>query len=101
MQFLLTEEDLSKLTDKKTSDEKIKDMTEALEWCRQQLMIEDCGETYCDSCPVSSIGHTHFPKKDPSYEGQMEYIDKNPGIGNTPTHKISNLVCPIKYGYSK
>jgi len=86
MDYLLSQNEYDKLTDKKKSIEEIKKRDDALEWCRKQLRTEYCGNTYCDACKISSIGSS-FNMED------KDYI--------RPSHDISDMVCKEKRRYSK
>ena len=92
MKYLLTQDELETLTDKNKAENEINKRDKALEWCRQQLQIERCGKTYCDFCPVSSIGSNYI---------DGNYIRKEAGKGNTPTYEISKLICTKDRSYSK
>lgn len=93
MNYILTQEEMDNLTNKKTSEEEIKDLNEALEWCRLQLMQKGCcNGAYCDTCPISELGF---------YMVGDDCVDKVEGEGATPTEKISDLICNRYRDYSK
>ena len=92
MKYILTQEEMNNLTDKSKSEEEIKQRDTALEWCREQLQLKECGNTYCDFCPVSWLGSDYV---------DGEYVRKEAGKGKTPTQIVSGLVCKKYRNYSK
>lgn len=81
MQYILTEEEHEKLVPKK----QLQESKEALEVARRIIVRHgtmQCGEDYCDYCPISDIG------EDLITEGR-------------PNHEVSRLICTLPRRYGK
>lgn len=82
MQYILTTQEYDALT----PVERLQMRNEALEVARKiivKLANIPCGKAYCDSCPISHIGH---------------YDDNDP---DKISHESSRLICTKSRNYSK
>ncbi len=87
MQYILTQSEYDALTPVK----RLQERNDALEVAREIIVNLDkkwsgfqCGVDYCDTCPISAIGHAK--------DGRME---------DRPTHKESKHICIRVRNYSK